>query len=44
MSEWQPMNTAPKNGTLVRLRRLDPVPLEVVGRYLDAGAWGAVPR
>jgi len=42
MTDWQPIATAPKDGTVVRLWCPDVGPnrqgLEAVGRYVDFGA------
>lgn len=48
MTDWQPIETAPRDGTVVRLFcpgvGPNPKPFEVIGRYLDLGAWVESPQ
>jgi hypothetical protein len=48
MTSWQPIETAPRDGTVLRL--LCPgvgpntKPFEAIGRYFDVGAWVGYPE
>jgi hypothetical protein len=46
MTDWQPIATAPKDGTVVRLLcstgGANSKPFERIGQYLDLGAWREV--
>jgi hypothetical protein len=48
MTDWQPIKTAPRDGTVVRLLcpgvGSNPKPSEAIGRYLDVGAWAEFPQ
>jgi hypothetical protein len=46
--DWRPIETAPRDGTVVRLfcpaPSLNSEPFQTIGRYFDVGAWVGHPE